>query len=362
MSTKTTGWTAEDRIVCALSREEPDRVPIYDLVSSRSLIRHWSGEELTLENAGEVIPRALSHCLDMTRIFLPEATGRRMDSFGFTYERTDWFNEWQVGTPFANLDELKAFIRKEIEHLEGSPLHDPAAEHAEALEWKRRFNGTVIPASWAGEPLQDAYIRIGLDWFVWLDADDPLLARRWIDAIHRRLMRRLDAEIQPRAISPVSWIFADVAYKNGLLFSPAFLRERGFFRHLAEICDLYHARDLKVIFHSDGDIGMILPELIAIGVDAVAPVDTSAGMLLPELKRAFGEQVAFVGGIDAESVLRNGAPDTVRASVKELIKQAAPGGGLILGASSEELFEDFPLENILAMHEAVHEHGQYPSV
>lgn len=360
MPGKMSGWTVEDRVVCALSREEPDCIPIYDLVSSLSLIRHWGGEELTLENASELIPCALSRCLDMTRIFLPEATGRRIDSSGFTYERTDWFNEWQVGVPFSNLDELKGFIRKEIERLECAPLQDPVAEHTKAIEWKRRFEETIIPASWAGEPLQDAFIRIGLDWFIWLDDDDPLLTRHWIDAIHQQLMRRLDAELQPRAISPVAWIFADVAYKNRMMFSPTFLRERGFFYRLAEICNLYHARDLKVIFHSDGDIRMIMPDLIAVGIDAIAPIDTSAGMALPELKQSFGDQVAFIGGVDAESILRSGTPDTVRSAVKELIQRSAPGGGVILGASSEELFEDFPLENILAMHEVIHENGRYP--
>jgi uroporphyrinogen decarboxylase len=358
-----TDWTAEQRILCALSREAPDRVPIYDLVSSRALIRHSGGEALTLENAGELIPRALRRCLDMTRVFLPEAPGKRVDAQGFSYERTDWFNEWQVGAPFADLDGLKRFIGAEIDRLEGAPPPgDTEREHAEALAWKRRFGETVIPASWAGEPLQDAYIRVGLDWFVWLDNDAPELARRWIDALHHRLMLRLQAEIRPREISPVAWIFADVAYKNRLMFSPAFLRRRGFFERLAEICDLYHARDLKVIFHSDGDILKIMPDLLHVGVDAVAPVDTAAGMTLPALKQAFGKRVAFVGGVDAESVLRNGSPHTIRAAVRDLIEAAAPGGGLVLGASSEELFEDFPLENILAFHEAVHEYGRYPNL
>ena len=352
--------TPEERILCALGREEPDCVPLYDLVSSRALISYWAGQTLTIENADKLIPLALSHCLDMTRVFLPSPLGRRVDEQGFTYERTDWFNEWQIGKPFQNMDGLRTFVQADIERQEAAIPADPRKELAEALEWKRRFRGTVIPASWAGEALQDAYIRVGLDWFVWLDADDPILTRRWIDALHSRLMRRLQSELDVRSISPVAWIFADVAYKNRLIFSPAFLDKSGFFQRLAEINDLYHSRDLKVIFHSDGDICKIIPKLISLGVDAIAPIDTAAGMALPALKAEYGDRLAFVGGVDAELVLRHGTQESIRATVRELIAQAAHGGGLILGASSEELLEDFPLENILTMHTAVREFGRYP--
>jgi hypothetical protein len=60
--------TKEERVLCALSHEEPDRVPIYDLVDHRGVIEHYAGRVLTLENAAEVVPAALSHVLDTTRV------------------------------------------------------------------------------------------------------------------------------------------------------------------------------------------------------------------------------------------------------------------------------------------------------
>lgn len=349
----------DERVLCALSREEPDRIPLYDLVSSRAFIEYWGGQVLTLENARTLIPQALDRSLDMTRIFLPEELGRRVDAQGFSYERTDWFNEWQVGMPFIDMPGLVSFVSTEIERLEAFQPADPAEALSELLDWKARFGQTVIPASWAGEPLQDAYIRIGLEWFSWLYAEQLHLLRRWIDAIHAALMRRLQSEAGCRVVSPVAWIFADIAYKNRLLFSPSFLRDLGFFHRLAEICDLYHSYRLKVIFHSDGFIGSVIPDLIQVGVDAIAPVDTASGMDLAALKRAFGGQLSFVGGIDVETILRSGSPVTVREKTRQLIRQAGYGGGLILGASSEELFDTLPLENILAMHDTVHEYGTY---
>ena len=151
-----------------------------------------------------------------------------------------------------------------------------------------------------------------------------------------------------------------MAYKERLIFSPKFLHRHGFFRNIAEICDLYHSYQLKVIFHSDGYITPIVPDLIAAGVDAIAPVDTLAGMDLKGLKEAYGDRLAFVGGIDVENVLRMGSVDDVHRCVLESLVSAGPGGGLILGTSSEEIFETLPLENVLAMIETTWDCGRYP--
>jgi uroporphyrinogen decarboxylase len=173
-------------------------------------------------------------------------------------------------------------------------------------------------------------------------------------------MRRLEAESIFKEISPVTWIFGDVAYKNRLIFSPRYLRQHGFFRRISEICELYHSYGLKVIFHSDGDISPIIPDLISAGVDAIAPVDILAGMDLCNLKEVYGQKIALVGGIDVENVLRQGTPETVHQAVLQALQVAAQGGGLILGSSSEELFEELPLENILALIQTTWECGWYP--
>ena len=353
-------WTKEERVLCALSREEPDRVPLYDLVSSANFIEHFAGKTLSLENANEVVPLAMSRALDTTRIFLPEPLGRRQDQRGFVYERRDWFNEWQVGAPFHDMESLADYVGREIERLRAWKADDPKVMRTELLGWKRRYAGTVIPASWAGEAMQDHYIEVGLDWFTWLDAEKPELVQEWIEARHGQLMRRLQSEAGCREISPLAWIFGDVAYKERLIFSPRFLIRHGFFRHITEICDLYHGYQLKVIFHSDGFITPIVPDLIEAGVDAIAPVDSLAGMDLRGLKEAYGSRLAFVGGIDVENVLRMGSVEGVRCCVLSSLKSAGIGGGLILGTSSEEIFETLPLENVLTMIETTWECGRYP--
>lgn len=351
--------TCEERMLCALSREEPDRVPLYDLVDNKRILEHYAGCELTLENAPDVIPQALSKCLDHTRIWMPSAPGRRVDEHGLIYERRDWFNEWVVEKPFQDIPGLIQFVKADIEREDAWTPVDDQKWVDELLDWKRKFRGTTIPASMSAEALTDAAILIGFDQFIYLEQEEPDLVRRWVEAKHNRQMRNLENERIRRQVSPVGWDFADMAYNYRLIFSPAYLRSHGVFRRIAEACDSMHNQGLKVIFHSDGLISQVVPDLIAAGVDALAPIDTVAGMHLEQLKKDFGDKVAFVGGIDL-GLLSAGSVEDVRKAVLYALKVAGQGGGLVVGSSSEELYDKLPFENVLAMFETVHECGRYP--
>jgi uroporphyrinogen decarboxylase len=348
-----------ERIISAIKREQPDQVPLYDLVDHSGVLSRFGGEKLTLENAKTVVPRATQKFLDTTRIWLPEAPGKRLDVHGFTFERVDWWNEWKLQAPYQDQSGLIAFLKGDIERLEAWQPADPAKEMAELKAWQERFGDVVLPASMASEALQDAYILLDIEKFIYFEQDEPDLLARWIDTWHQATLRRLQAEGNRSDYSPVAWIFADIAYKNHLMFSKRYLKSHGYFHRLAEIMDIYHSQGLLVIFHSDGDITSIVPELIEAGADAIAPVDIPAGMDIARLKEDFGQQVAFVGGFDLD-LLSHGTPEAVREEARRVIKIAGKGGGLVLGSSSEEIYETVPEENILALWETTWECGKYP--
>jgi uroporphyrinogen decarboxylase len=69
------------------------------------------------------------------------------------------------------------------------------------------------------------------------------------------------------------------------------------------------------------------------------------------LKREFGRDLSFWGGIDTQHVLPHGTPDDVRAEVRRRIADLAPGGGYVLNAV-HNIQPDVPVENLLAMYEA----------
>jgi uroporphyrinogen decarboxylase len=113
-----------------------------------------------------------------------------------------------------------------------------------------------------------------------------------------------------------------------------------------------------VVFHSDGDIRMILPSLISEGVNAIQPLDALAGMDVLELKEQFGDRLAFMGNVPNKSVLPRGTPGDIAACVREKL-MAGMGGGYILD-SSHSIAGDVPPSNFEAMLEAGRKYGRYP--
>jgi len=148
----------------------------------------------------------------------------------------------------------------------------------------------------------------------------------------------------------------DVSTQRGLMMSPAMWR-KWFKPRLAAI--IAEARRLRpgipIFYHSDGDCRAIIPELIEIGVTILNPVQPEC-MDPAELKRQYGDRLAFWGTIGTQTTMPFGTPDEVRATVRERIRTVGAGGGLVL-APTHILEPDVPWENILAFFEAVECYG-----
>jgi len=117
--------------------------------------------------------------------------------------------------------------------------------------------------------------------------------------------------------------------------------------------------DKPVLLHSCGSVAAFIPDLIEIGVDALHPIQVSAkDMDTARLKREFGKEITFWGGIDTHHVLPRGTTTEVREEVRKRIVDLAPGGGYVLG-SVHNIQAEVPVENVLAMVEAAREFGKY---
>ena len=153
----------------------------------------------------------------------------------------------------------------------------------------------------------------------------------------------------------------DLGTQESLLMSPAMYRRILKPIHRDYIEFVKQRTDAKVFFHTDGDVFPLIDDLIEIGVDILNPIQTSAGKManLDELKASHGEALTFCGGIDTHQVLPKGTPEVVRNEVRRVIEVLGPGGGYMV-ASVHTIMDDVPAENILAMVDAVAEHGHYP--
>ena len=192
-------------------------------------------------------------------------------------------------------------------------------------------------------------------------AADPALARKLMEKITElklayweKVLDEIGDDIDIAAEAD------DLGAQHAPLFSPATYRDLVKPLH-AEIIRYIKSRSRARFFlHSCGAIAELIPDLIEIGVDCLNPVQVSAtGMDTASLKAEFGRDITFWGGaVDPQKVLARGTPDEVKAEVRRRILDLKPGGGFVF-ASIHNIQAHVPVENILAMWEALEEVGDY---
>ena len=157
----------------------------------------------------------------------------------------------------------------------------------------------------------------------------------------------------------VFFIGNDFGSQTGPLLGEDLFR-RFILAHLARLADLGHAYGLKVMLHCCGGFAPLIPAMIEAGVDGLHAIQPCChGMDLAALKREFGDRILFNGCIDSQHVLIEGAPGSVRDRTREVVGIMKPGGGFVAGASHDAILEETPVENVLAMFDAIREFGVY---
>ena len=110
--------------------------------------------------------------------------------------------------------------------------------------------------------------------------------------------------------------------------------------------------EAQVMYHTDGAVFPVLPDLVDAGVQILEAVQTDAdGMDPVQLKRHFGSELSFHGGIPVQSLLPHGTRYEVAAGVIELCGVFGDSGGYI-AAPSHAVQLGTPPENVFTMLES----------
>ena len=134
--------------------------------------------------------------------------------------------------------------------------------------------------------------------------------------------------------------------QRGMLFAPRLWRQL-IKPRLARIWQVYQAHGIPIIHHSCGDIRLILDDLVALGLDALHPVQPEA-MPLEELMARFGTELCFYGGISEQRVLPFGSEGEVRAEARRCVALLGRHGGYI-AAPAQAITSDVPPQNVRAL-------------
>ncbi|MBE3132435.1 MAG: hypothetical protein IMZ55_03105 [Acidobacteria bacterium] len=141
----------------------------------------------------------------------------------------------------------------------------------------------------------------------------------------------------------------DLGTQQGTLFSRGMFREF-ILPRLKRAWQPYNDAGIPIILHSCGCLTDFLPDLIGIGLRVLEPVQPC--MDLATLKREFGKDLVFWGGIDTQTFLPFGTPEQVKRMARDTIRTLGKGGGHII-APSQEVMNDVPIANVKALVETI---------
>ena len=183
-------------------------------------------------------------------------------------------------------------------------------------------------------------------------------AHHLIDRITERMLVFLDNMLAGYGDGlDIIYMADDYCSQLGPLFSPAVFREF-VAPYLRVVAEKVHKHDKQFLLHVCGAVRPLLPMIIDAGVDMLEPIQVRAEGMEPKgLKRDFGKDICFYGGVDLQRVLCRGTPQTVSEEVKRLIDVLGDGGGYVLGPGHTYIQIDAPIENIMAMYETAREYG-----
>ncbi len=373
--------THRDRVLTALAHKEPDRVPM-DLGGSAYSINdaHYFKLKNYLGIEGDVEPYRHGHTgnyyderilealdIDCRHVGLRspsdfkiqmDSEGRFKDEWGIPQIRTGVYMS-VIGHPLAGA---------EASDLDAYPWPDPYASgrtaglREKALHYRQNTDFALV----ARAPVSVGLFEIGCflrgtDIFLMdLVANKPF-AHKLLGKISEVFLGLLDVYMDAICdlVDIVTW-GEDLAHQTGLFFSLNTYREM-FKSHHTELFNLVKrkAPRAKVMFHCCGAARPLVPDLAEAGADIIQSLQPlAAGMNSFDLKRAFGERVSFQGGIDVQRAMIGTLVD-VEEELKCRLRAFAPGGGYIL-ATSNNVQEDIPPENLVHLFRCAREWGRYP--
>lgn len=368
--------TPKERMLTALNREVPDRLPV--------TVHQWQGYHLKTYLGGIDAQAAFAQFGMDAAIQYFEAMGQFWlpDQPAAANLSPDWVDESEESVNLAGNRVVRHRVTTPGGTLtygtEGNAMTTWITEfmvkRPEDTELIRKF---MPVAKLDHDPVRAAYDKLGdagiLRGFVWGDQagcwqhacclvgtqemviaamDRPEWAHEFLGILLEKKLRFVDESLVGAKF--------DLIETGGGAASSTVISPRMF----AEFClpydrqihDALHAAGHKATYHTCGGMMGILDLIPGNHCDAsetLAPSSVGGDADVAEIKRRLGDWVALIGGMDQFSVLSDGTPEEIRKEVFRLFEAAGQGGGYILSASDH--FFDTPPENLRVYADAARE-------
>lgn len=253
----------------------------------------------------------------------------------------------------------------------------PSAEQVEADfdfegEYQRFREGLVkarrdcepmvwMPAQWSAGAYVTWYSTFGYENFFLIVGLYPDRARKLMEVggARGRCRSRLVARAVGEGLYPKAMLFGeDICTQRGPMVSPDFL-EKHYMPQLA--CGLEPLREAgcRPVWHCDGDVRPIMDMLLEAGVQGFQGFQPECGVTLDyvvQKRTREGERLVIFGPLAVTTELPVCSAEEVRGKVRRA-EEVCRGRASLVMFTANTINPDVPLENIIAMHEAVGARG-----
>lgn len=349
--------TPRERFLTAISRGTPDRAPRYAELTPRLL-------EMLKEKTGYDDPAEYFDYEMRTVGF--HRTQAKGDFSAYLGELPPGSSvgEWGVADVPADLFHLSIQVHPmrdftSVKQVESYPFPDiPASYRHQDLEQRVaavHARGLAVVSDWTTIFEQSWYLR-GLETFIVDMLERPAIAEAILDRVTD--IACLKAKRQGESGADLVRTGDDIGTQRGMMMSPdlwrLWLKPR-----LARLIAAAKAANpaVKVLYDSDGNFDPVIPDLIEVGVDVLAPIQPECNDPA-KLKREYSGHLAFWGSLGVQSTLPFGTVCDIRREVRTRMQTIGQGGGLVI-APSHVIPPESPWENVLALFAAMDEFGGY---
>jgi uroporphyrinogen decarboxylase len=341
--------THKERMRRALQHEPVDRIPSqinYTDQMGKILVKHFgvSSQELLYRLDNHMIRVDLKHTP-----YYNEDGSAKYDWWGVGWD-TVVEGYWPADAPFANTTDLDSFTWPDPHQPE---VLDDAARIMQADNGQHfitpNFGFCLYERAWS----MRGFEQLNMDMVLDLDFVEALMDRI-VDIQLVLINRYIELGVDG------GYFGDDYGAQQNMLFSPKIWRKL-IKPRLAKMFAPFRAAGLPVILHSDGDIDVIMPDLVEVGLTVFNPVQ-------PEvtdhhwLRKTFGTNLAYYGGVSTQTVMPFGTPDEVRAATRACATALAPNNTGLVIAPSHRMMVDIPMPNLKAFMETCAELRFDPAV
>lgn len=333
------------RLTAVLRHELPDRVPNFEVLVDNPTLGYVMGRDIpggaTFDNIDP-----LDYIEFVTRI--------GQDAVGMTF----------MTSPFKEVDEQGnlrnlTFRLEQRSDLDRVKIIGPEffeKEFALLDRYVKAIEGTDIGLFVSGmDFFTDTYTEtFGFENFMYMLEDD----RDFVEEV-LEIHANFQVDVTKRLMEyPLTFFYPadDLAYKSGTIISPELMREIWVPR-MSRVFAPALEKHIPIVFHSDGNIQELIPDLIEMGINVLNPLEPY-GMEIRDVKKRYGKHITLMGNMDVGGVLSTGTPEQVRAEARQLIDDVGRDGGYIL-ASCHSITSNVKPENFLAMVRTAQEYGRY---